>query len=98
LVAYAAEDTEKANNLLGDFVAVRNARIQNIYDDNNEVESQKLQVLDTNGKLMEYDIVGGGGSGTANLYNARIDSTTPASRSIPSNSTDPVTISAKVLI
>jgi len=47
---------------------------------------------------MEYDIVGGGGSGTANLYNARIDSTTPASRSIPSNSTDPVTISAKVLI
>lgn len=98
LEVYTTEDVEHENNLLADFVAVRNARIQNIYDDNNEVESQKLQILDTNGKLMEYEIVGGGASGAVNLYNARIDSSTPASRSIPSNNTDPVTISAKVII
>ena len=98
LEAYAINDTSKANNLLADFVAVRNARIQAIYDENEQLQSQKLQVLDTNGKLMEYPIVGGSGGGTASLYNARVTSSTQTSRSIPSNSTDPVTISAKVII
>lgn len=56
-------------------------------------------MLDTNGKLMEYPIVGGGGGGSAvSLYNARVESTTAASRSIPATSTDPVNISAKVII
>ena len=98
LEAYAIDDTSKANNLLADFVAVRNARIQAIYDENEQLQSQKLQVLDTNGKLMEYPIVGGSGGGTTSLYNARVTSSTQTSRSIPSNSTDPVTISAKVII
>ena len=98
LEVYAIDDTSKANNLLADFVAVRNARIQAIYDENEQLQSQKLQVLDTNGKLMEYPIVGGSGGGTASLYNARVTSSTQTSRSIPSNSTDPVTISAKVII
>ena len=98
LTAYANEDSEQENNLLENFVAVRNARIQTIYDENDEPTAQKLQVLDTNGKLMEYDIIGGGGSGTANLYNAHIESSTQASRSIPTNNTDPVTIVAKVII
>ena len=97
LSAYAIGDTNQATNLLEDFVAVRNARINATYEaDGETLKTQTLQVLDTNGNVMEYPIVGGSGGGTA--YTVRIETTSPISRSIPANSTDPVTITARVVM
>jgi len=45
---------------------------------------------------MEYPIVGGSGGGTA--FTTRIETTSPISRSIPANSTDPVTVTARVVM
>ena len=97
LSAYAIGDTNQATNLLEDFVAVRNARINATYEaDGETLKTQTLQVLDTNGNVMEYPIVGGSGGGTA--YTVRIETTSPISRSVPANSTDPVTITARVVM
>ena len=97
LNAYALGDSNQATNLLGDFVAVRNARINATYEaDGETLKTQTLQVLDTNGNVMEYPIVGGSGGGS--VYTVRIETTTATSRTYPANSTEPVTITAKVVM
>jgi hypothetical protein len=51
-------------NVFNDFVAVRNARITATYEaGTSKLQSQTLDILDTNGNLMSYPIIGGGGGG-----------------------------------
>ena len=97
LNAYTLNDANQTTNLLEDFVAVRNARINATYEaDGETLKTQTLQVLDTNGNVMEYPIVGGSGGGSA--FTTRIETTSPISRSVPATSTDPVTITARVVM
>ena len=68
---YNTNDTNHTNNLFNDFIAVRNARVNAVYD-GEVLQSQTLQVLDTKGHLIEYPIVGGGGG---SAYSIRFLST-----------------------
>ena len=111
LVAHTLEDNN--TNLLGGFTALKDVTYTPIYDpnDNTTLTSQRLNFSRINGENEVIDIKHlwrwiknlveevdelslGGGS----VYTVSIETTSPISRSIPANSTDPVTITAKVVM
>ena len=93
---YNISDTNHTNNLLDDFTAVRNARVNAVYD-GEVLQSQTLQVLDTKGHLMEYPIVGGGSGGSA--YSIRFLSTMNSNIfTVPQDSTYRTVITAKPIV
>lgn len=92
---YDIDDTEHANNLLNDFIAVRNTRINAVYD-GEVLKSQTLQVLDTKGHVIEYPIVGGGGG---SAYSIRLLSTMEDNTfTVPADSTYTTLISARAIV
>ena len=100
LAAYDADDNSNTTNLLEDFIAVRNARINAVYegdDPNNQtLKSQTLQILDTKGHLMEYPIVGGGGG---SAYSIRFLSTMANNTfTVPADDSYTTTITAKAMV
>lgn len=98
LVAHTINDNQ--TNLLNDFYALNGVTYTPNYDPNDAsvLVSQTLQFTGTDGQQLDpIVIVGGGGSG-GSVYTVRIETTTDAVRSIPANSTDPVTIRAKVVM
>ena len=98
LVAHTISDDQ--TNLLNDFYALNGVTYTPNYDPNDSsvLVSQTLQFTGTDGQQLDpIVIVGGGGSG-GSVYTVRIETTTDAVRSIPANSTDPVTIRAKVVM
>ena len=98
LVAHTIGDNQ--TNLLNDFYALNGVTYTPNYDPNDSsvLVSQTLQFTGTDGQQLDpIVIVGGGGSG-GSVYTVRIETTTDAVRSIPANSTDPVTIRAKVVM
>lgn len=95
LAAYALEDTQHFNNLFNDFVAVRNARINAVYD-GEELKSQTFQVLDTKGHLMEYPIVGGSGG---NAYSIRfLPTLANTTFTVPQDSNYHTIVKAKAIV
>jgi len=96
LVAHTLEDSN--TNLLTNFTALKDVVYTPIYDpnDNTTLTSQRLTFSRINGEDEVIDIVGGGGGGTA--YTVRIETTTDLARTYPANSTEPVTIRAKVVM
>ena len=97
LIAHTLEDD--STNLLADFTALKDVTYTPIYDpnDNTTLTSQRLTFSRINGENEVIDIIGGGGSG-GSVYTISIESPTPMAQSIPANSTDPVTITAKVVM
>lgn len=98
LIAHTIGDSQ--TNLLTNFYALNGVTYTPNYDPNDAsvLVSQTLQFTGTDGQQLDpIVIVGGGGSG-GSVYTVRIETTTDAVRSIPANSTDPVTIRAKVVM
>ena len=98
LVAHNIGDDQ--TNLLAGFYALNGVTYTPNYDpnDNTQLVSQTLQFTGTDGQPLDpIVIVGGGGSG-GSVYTVRIETTTDIARSIPANSTDPVTVRAKVVM
>ena len=92
---YNIADTNHTANLLDDFVAVRNARVNAVYE-GEELKSQTLQVLDTKGHVIEYPIVGGSGG---NAYSIRFLSTLSNNIfTVPQDSSYVTTVKAKAIV
>ena len=98
LVAHNIGDNQ--TNLLADFYALKGVTYTPNYDpqDPNTLISQTLQFTGTNGETIDPIVIVGGGGGGGTVYSVNIESPTPASRSIPTTNTDPVTIQAKVVM
>ena len=98
LVAHSIGDDQ--TNLLADFYALKDVTYTPNYDPNdaNTLVSQTLQFTRTDGQQLDPIVIIGGGGGGGSVYTVRIETTTDLARSIPANSTDPVTIRAKVVM
>lgn len=98
LVAHSIGDNQ--TNLLADFYALKDVTYTPNYDpqDNTKLVSQTLQFTRTDGEQLNPIVIIGGGGESGSVYTVNIETTSPISRSIPANSTDPVTISAKVVM
>lgn len=98
LVAHSIGDNQ--TNLLADFYALKDVSYTPNYDpqDNTKLVSQTLQFTRTDGEQLDPIVIVGGGGDGGSVYTVNIETTSPISRSIPASSTDPVTISAKVVM